>query len=82
MSKMTKKQPKAGKIPRGLTDKDMFRDYVEEESLEDVFVAAEKAAATSLARSRFSSNTDCSRETPPSSISTAKDARNSWEAMH
>lgn len=42
VSKMTKKQPKAGKIPRGLTDKDMFRDYVEEESLEQKLVAAEK----------------------------------------
>ncbi len=41
MSKMTKK-PKAEKIPRGLTDKDMFRDYVEEETLEARFVAAEK----------------------------------------
>ena len=44
MSKMTKKQPKAGKIPRGLTDKDMFRDYVEEETLEEKLVAAEKKA--------------------------------------
>lgn len=42
MSKMTKKPP-VQKIPRGLTDKDMFQGYVEEESLEDVFVAAEKA---------------------------------------
>ena len=41
MSKMTKK-PKAAKIPRDLTDKDMFRDYVEQETLEEKFVAAEK----------------------------------------
>ena len=42
MSKMTKKQPKA-KIPRGLTDKDMVRDYVEEETIEAKFAKAEKA---------------------------------------
>lgn len=41
MSKMTKK-PKAEKIPRGLTDKEMFRDYVEEETPEIAFAAAEK----------------------------------------
>ncbi len=42
MSKMTKKPPKA-KIPRGLTDKDMVRDYVEEETIEAKFAKAEKA---------------------------------------
>lgn len=30
------------RIPKGLTDKDMFRDYVEEASLEDRFIHAEK----------------------------------------
>lgn len=39
---MTKK-PKAAKIPRDLTDKDMFRDYVEEATVEEKFAAAEKA---------------------------------------
>ena len=32
------------KIPKNLSDKDMFQDYVEEETLEDKFIAAEKAA--------------------------------------
>ena len=32
------------KIPKGLTDKDMFQNYVEEASLEDTFIKAEKAA--------------------------------------
>ena len=32
------------RIPKGLSDKDMFQSYVEETSLEDRFVAAEKAA--------------------------------------
>ncbi len=32
------------KIPKNLSDKDMFQDYVEEETLEDRFIAAEKAA--------------------------------------
>lgn len=32
------------KIPKNLSDKDMFQDYVEEETLEDRFLAAEKAA--------------------------------------
>ena len=39
---MTKK-PKAAKIPRDLTDKDMFRDYVEEATVEEKLAAAEKA---------------------------------------
>ena len=43
MSKMTKK-PKTAKIPRDLSDKDMFRDYVEEETVEEKFAAAEKKA--------------------------------------
>ena len=33
-----------GKIPKGLTDKDMFQNYVEEETLEDTFIKAEKLA--------------------------------------
>ncbi len=41
MSKMTKK-PRAGKIPRDLSDKDMFRDYVEEETIEAKFEALGK----------------------------------------
>ena len=41
MSKKTKKPPKA-KIPRDLTDKDMVKDYVEEETVEAKFVKAEK----------------------------------------
>ena len=32
------------KIPKNLSDKDMIRDYVEEETLEDKFIAAEKEA--------------------------------------
>lgn len=32
------------KIPKGLTDKDMFQNYVEEETLEDTFIKAEKIA--------------------------------------
>lgn len=32
------------KIPKNLSDKDMFQGYVEEETLEDQFIAAEKAA--------------------------------------
>jgi len=40
---MTKK-PKTAKIPRDLSDKDMFRDYVEEETVEEKFAAAEKKA--------------------------------------
>lgn len=32
------------KIPKNLSDKDMFQDYVEEATLEDRFLAAEKAA--------------------------------------
>ena len=45
--------------------------------------AAEKAEARRSASSRFSASTCCSRETPCSSISTAKEARNSWSAtMH
>ena len=32
-----------GKIPKGLADKDMFRDYVEEETLESRFLQAEAA---------------------------------------
>ncbi len=32
------------KIPKGLTDKDMFQNYVEEATLEDTFLKAEKAA--------------------------------------
>ena len=31
-------------IPKGLTDKDMFQNYVEEASLEDTFIKAEKIA--------------------------------------
>lgn len=30
------------KIPKNLSDKDMFRDYVEDTSIEDRFIAAEK----------------------------------------
>ena len=41
MSKKTKKPPKA-KIPRDLTDKDMVKNYVEEETIEAKFVKAEK----------------------------------------
>ena len=44
MSRMTKK-PKAEKIPRGLTDKDMFQGYEEETTVEEKFVAAEKEEA-------------------------------------
>lgn len=43
--------------------------------------AALKAAASESASSRFCSRMDCSRVTPPSSISTAKDAKNSCEAI-
>ena len=32
------------KIPKGLTDKDMMQNYVEEVSLEDKFIDAEKIA--------------------------------------
>lgn len=32
------------KIPKNLSDKDMFQDYVEEETLEEKFIAAEKKA--------------------------------------
>lgn len=32
------------KIPKNLTDKDMLRDWVEEETMEDQFLKAEKAA--------------------------------------
>ena len=32
------------KIPKNLSDKDMFKNYVEEATLEDQFAAAEKAA--------------------------------------
>lgn len=32
------------KIPKGLTDKDMIQNYVEEVSLEDKFIEAEKIA--------------------------------------
>lgn len=32
------------KIPKNLSDKDMFRDYVEDTSIEDRFIAAEKKA--------------------------------------
>ena len=32
------------KIPKGLTDKDMFQNYVEEATLEETFIKAEKAA--------------------------------------
>lgn len=32
------------KIPKGLTDKDMVQNYVEEASLEDKFIEAEKIA--------------------------------------
>ena len=42
MSKMTKKQPKA-KIPRDLSDKDMLKNFVEEETIETKFVKAEAA---------------------------------------
>lgn len=35
---------KMSKIPKNLTDKDMFKDYVEDMSIEDHFVRAEKAA--------------------------------------
>ena len=42
MSKMTKKVPKA-KIPRGLSDKDMMKDFIEEDTLEEKFVRAAKA---------------------------------------
>ena len=42
MSKMTKK-PKQAKIPKNLSDKDMFAGFVEEETLESKFIAAEKA---------------------------------------
>ena len=38
---MTKKQ-KPARIPRNLTDKDMFRDYVEEATVEEALIAAEK----------------------------------------
>ncbi len=33
------------KIPKNLSDKDMFQNYVEEETIEDRFIAAEKKAA-------------------------------------
>ena len=39
---MTKKVPKA-KIPRGLSDKDMMKNFVEEDTLEEKFVKAAKA---------------------------------------
>lgn len=42
MSKMTKKAPKA-KIPRGLTDKDMIKNFVAEDTLEETFAKKEKA---------------------------------------
>ena len=42
MSKMTKKPPKA-KIPRDLSDKEMLKNFVEEDTLETKFVKAEKA---------------------------------------
>ena len=32
------------KIPRGLTDKDMVKNYIEEQTIEDKLVAAEKEA--------------------------------------
>lgn len=32
-----------GKIPKGLADKDMFRDYAEEETIESKFLQAEAA---------------------------------------
>ena len=32
------------KIPKNLSDKDMFKDYVEDTSIEDRFRAAEKKA--------------------------------------
>ena len=32
------------KIPKNLTDKDMFRDWVEAETMVDKFLQAEKAA--------------------------------------
>ena len=44
MSKMTKKPPKA-KIPRDLSDKDMLKDFVEEDTLETQFVKKEAAEA-------------------------------------
>lgn len=31
------------KIPKNLTDKDMFKNYVEEKSIEDIFTEGEKA---------------------------------------
>ena len=40
--------------------------------------AASKAEASCSASSRFSERIDCRRLTPDSSMSTAKDARNSW----
>ena len=40
MSKMTKKPPKA-KIPRDLSDKDMLKNFVEEDTIETKFVKAE-----------------------------------------
>lgn len=42
MSKKTKKPPKA-KIPRDLTDKDMVKDFVEEETVEAKLERAAKA---------------------------------------
>ena len=43
------------KIPKGLTDKDMMQNYVEEVSLEDKFIEAEKIADKKR-RSRLESN--------------------------
>ena len=42
MSKMTKKPPKA-KIPRDLSDKEMLKNFVEEDTIETKFVKAEAA---------------------------------------
>ncbi|WP_337508439.1 hypothetical protein [Mitsuokella jalaludinii] len=36
------------KIPKNLSDKDMFKDYVEDTSIEDRFRAAEKKAKESV----------------------------------
>lgn len=38
------KATKIPKIPKGLTDKDMMANFVETETLEDKFIAAEKIA--------------------------------------
>lgn len=42
MSKMTKKPPKA-KIPRDLSDKEMLKNFVEEDTIETKFVKVEAA---------------------------------------